>query len=252
MGFIRSDLLVVDDSEALSLTVAEAILVAINDVLGKKPQFSIALSGGSTPKQLYILLASDPFRSRVPWDRVHFFWGDERHVPPDHAESNYRMAKEAMLSKVSVPPGNVHRVLGEERDAGKAASMYEEELRAFFRLETGQLPRFDLVLLGLGPDGHTASLFPETRALHEQQRLVVDNWVVKTKSYRITMTPPVLNQADRTYFLVSGGEKAEMLREVLEGTRQPDRLPAQLIQPVHGKLRWFVDREAAKCLHSKT
>jgi 6-phosphogluconolactonase len=198
-----------------------------------------------------ILAGDDALRSRMPWGRVHFFWGDERHVPPDHPDSNYRMASEAMLSKVPVPVENIHRIRAENPDAGKAAEDYEQELRGFFKLEPGQLPAFDCVFLGMGPDGHTASLFPATKALHERKRLVVSNWVDKFQSFRITMTAPVLNNADMVIFLVSGEEKAEPLREVLEGEKQTDRFPSQLIEPTHGKLLWLVDRAAARKLRDK-
>ncbi|MFQ5694229.1 MAG: 6-phosphogluconolactonase, partial [Nitrospinota bacterium] len=175
-------------------------------------------------------------------------WGDERHVPPAHPDSNYRMAHEAMLSKVSVPPGNVHRVRAENPDAGKAAQAYERELRGFFQTGAEERPRFDLVLLGMGPDGHTASLFPGTEALREEGRLVAAPWVGKFGAFRITLTPPVLNNAACVIFLVSGGGKAEALRTVLRGDPQPERCPAQIVRPENGRLLWLVDREAARLL----
>ena len=220
--------------------------------LKSKESFAVALSGGSTPKKMFAILANDAALSKqMPWESVHFFWGDERHVPPDHADSNYRMTNEAMLSRVPVPSENIHRIRAENPDAGKAAEDYEQELRGFFKLETEQLPAFDCVFLGMGPDGHTASLFPGTKALHERQRLVVSNWVDKFQSYRITMTAPVLNNADIVIFLVSGEEKAGPLQVVLEGKKQTDRFPSQLIEPTHGKLLWLVDRAAARKLRSK-
>ena len=192
--------------------------------------FSFALSGGSTPRSLYSLLANDPsFRTEVPWDKIHFFWGDERHVPPDHPESNYRMANEAMLSKVPVPSENIHRIRAENPNAQEAAEEYEETVRTFFGVKAGAFPRFDLVLLGMGPDGHTASLFPGTEALHERRRLVVAPWVEKIHAHRITMTLPVFNQAAVILFLVSGKEKAETLRQALEGKEGKDPFPSQLI-----------------------
>ena len=212
----------------------------------------MALSGGSTPKKMFAMLANDAaLRNRMPWSRVHFFWGDERHVPPDHTDSNFRMTNEVMLSRVPVPPENIHRIRAENPDAGKAAEDYEQELREFFMLGPEQLPPFDCVFLGMGTDGHTASLFPGTKALQERKRLVVPNWVDKFQSYRITLTPPVLNNADLVIFLVSGEEKAQPLRTVLEGQKQPDRLPSQLIEPTHGKLLWLVDRAAAGLLKRK-
>jgi 6-phosphogluconolactonase len=243
---------IVENAEAVSRAAAEMVVSLTLRQLMSKDFFAVTLSGGSTPKSMFATLAHDAaLRDRMPWDSVHLFWGDERHVPPDHPDSNYRMASEAMLSKVPVPVENIHRIRAENPDAGKAAEDYEQELRGFFKLEPGQLPAFDCVFLGMGPDGHTASLFPATKALHERKRLVVSNWVDKFQSFRITMTAPVLNNADMVIFLVSGEEKAEPLREVLEGEKQTDRFPSQLIEPTHGKLLWLVDRAAARKLRDK-
>ena len=237
---------IVADSKELCQTAAEVILASVAATLHKKEFFTIALSGGSTPKGLFTLLAGDAaLQDQIPWSKIHFFWGDERHVPPDHPQSNYRMAREAMLSKAPVPDRNIHRVRAEEPDAGTAAAEYEQEIRTFFKLETGQLPCFDCVLQGMGPDGHTASLFPGTAALHETQRLVVANYVEKLQTHRITMTAAVLNNAAMIIFLVGGKEKAETLQRVLEGDPQPDLFPSQLIQPSHGQLLWLVERSAA-------
>ena len=203
-------------------------------------RFTVALSGGSTPKALYSLLAT---KSNIPWDKIYFFWGDERHVPPDHPESNYRMANEALLSKVPVRPENIFRIHAEENDAAAAALQYEQALRDSFHLSPGQFPRFDLILLGTGPDGHTASLFPGTAALNETQRLVVANWVPKFNTHRITFTFPVLNAAACVIFLASGPDKAAILHEILEN-RAAD-LPSQRVQPTNGKLIWMVDEPAA-------
>jgi 6-phosphogluconolactonase len=210
-------------------------------------RFTVALSGGSTPKSLYALLAAMP---GIPWDRICFFWGDERHVPPDCPESNYRMAHETMLAKVPVRPENVFRIRGEEKDAAAAALQYEKVLQDFFHLSPGQLPRFDLILLGVGPDGHTASLFPDTTALTEQHRLVVANWVEKFKTLGITFTFPVLNAAACVLFLSSGKDKATTLREVLEN--RSANLPSQGVRPTHGRLIWFVDEGAAGALSRPT
>ncbi|MDX2501217.1 MAG: 6-phosphogluconolactonase, partial [Deltaproteobacteria bacterium] len=180
--------------------------------------------------------------------KIHFFWGDERHVPPQDEQSNYRMAKETMLAKANVRTENIHRMQTEQSDAGKVAQDYEQELQNFFHLTADQLPVFDFNLLGIGSDGHTASLFPGTRALCEKRRRVVSNWVEKFQTNRFTMTAPVLNNADTIVFLVSGQEKAEILQQILEGDHQPDLLPAQLIRPTHGKLIWLVDRAAASRL----
>ena len=214
-------------------------------------RFTVALSGGSTPRGLYRLLAGEgepALPGRIPWRQIHFFWGDERHVPPDHPDSNYCMAQEAMLSRVPVPPENIHRIPAENPDAASAADGYAQTLRDAFRLPAGQLPRFDLILLGMGADGHTASLFPGMDAVQERKKLVVAPWVEKLRGHRITLTPPVLNNAACVMFLVSGEEKAETLRAVLQGGGQPDRFPAQLIRPSRGRLLWILDRAAARLL----
>ncbi|MFI5340875.1 MAG: 6-phosphogluconolactonase [Candidatus Methylomirabilales bacterium] len=246
----RPDIRILAEGEELSRVAAEEFVLLANEAVEASGRFSVALSGGSTPKGVYALLADKEagFRARVAWDKVHVFWGDERHVLPDHLESNYHTAREALLSRVPIPPENIHRIPAENPDATKAAEEYAEALREFFRLSAGQFPRFGLILLGMGPDGHTASLFPGTTAVFEQTRLVVALWVEKFKTYRITLTPPVLNNAACTIFLVSGEEKAETLRAVLQGPYQPDRLPAQIVRPVNGQLLWMVDRAAAQLL----
>jgi 6-phosphogluconolactonase len=246
---MKPEIQIVANAEALYRTAAEEFVRQVREAVPRKGLFTVALSGGSTPKGLYSLLASEAtLRGRLPWDKIHIFWGDERHVPPDHRDSNYRMASEAMLSKVSIPPANVHRIKCEDLDASKVADEYEQTLRNFFHLAAGQFPRFELVLLGMGPDGHTASLFPGTDAVREAQRLVLANWVEQFNTYRITLTAPVLNNAACLIFLVSGKEKAEALRAVLEGEAQPDSLPSQLIHPTNGRLLWLVDQSAARSL----
>src|SRR3974390_140459 len=226
---------------------AELVSRATNEAVSKRGRFTIALSGGSPPKSLFNLLASNA-RTTLPWDRMFFFWGDERHVPPTDPESNYRMAEEAMLGKIPVAAGNVFRIAAENPDAAAAAEAYEQTLRKFFGLAPGQIPIFDLILLGMGPDGHTASLFPGTAAVHERSRLVVSNWVEKFKTDRLTLTLPVLNAARQVAFLVSGTDKAAVLHTVLEENVPPEQYPAKLIQPVDGKLLWLVDRAAASAL----
>ena len=243
------EILIVADAQILGRTSAEIIVRQISASLDTKAFFTIVLAGGSTPQYLYTLLATDArFKAIIPWERIHFFWGDERHVPPAHSDSNFKMADEAMLSKVHVPSENIHRIRGEDPDAVKIAAAYEDVLRSFFELTPQQFPRFDCVLLGMGPDGHTASLFPETSALRNQQRLVVANWVEKFHSYRITMTAPVFNNAECIIFLVSGEKKAEMLRMVWEGDGESDRFPVQLIRPTNARFLWIVDRAAARYL----
>jgi len=246
MRSAEREIKIVAGSEALCREAADQILGRITATLREKEVFTLVLSGGSTPKNLYALLAgSKPYLDQIPWSRIHFFWGDERHVPPDHPQSNFRMTRDAMLSKAPIPDQNIHRVRAEEPNAGKAAAEYEREIRTFFNLATGQLPRFDCVLLGMGPDGHTASLFPGTVALQEKRRLVVANYVEKLQAYRITLTAPALNNAETIIFLVSGKEKAETLQKVLEGNPQPELFPSQLIQPAHGQLLWLIEQAAA-------
>ena len=202
---------------------------------------TVALSGGSTPKLMLQMLA-DQFRDEVEWSRIQFFWSDERHVPPDHPESNYRMADEALLSHVPVAPENVHRVHGENPNAAAAAADYEQRIIAVTKQP---LPRLDLIFLGLGTDGHTASIFPGSEVLHETKRLVAAPYVEKFNSYRITMTLPLLNNGAAVVFLVSGAEKAEIVKAVLEGENE---YPAQAVKPVQGELIWMLDKEAAACL----
>ena len=244
---------IVTDAVALSRAAADVFVAAANHAVEKKGAFTVALSGGSTPKALYSLLTTDlALNARVPWQKIDFFFGDERHVPPDHDDSNYRAAHEALLSKVPVSPARVFRIRGEYKETEKAAAEYEQALREFFHLSTGQLPRFDLVLLGMGPDGHTASLFPGTKALEEHKRLVTSNWVGKFYTHRITMTAPLLNNAACVLFMAHGQDKALPLKAVLEGPHEPAQLPSQLIHPAQGTLWWLVDESAAALLDPST
>ena len=238
------DLRIVDTAAELFRSAAREFATLAGQTVKKKDRFSVALSGGSTPKTLYTLLAVE-YAKAVPWDQTYFFFGDERSVPPDHPDSNYRMVNQAMFSKVPSPPDNIFRIYS-EKDPAVAAREYEETLRSFFRLSAGQLPRFDLILLGIGPDGHTASLFPDSAALNETERLVVANWVEKFKAYRITLTFPVLNHAANVMFLVSGADKAGILHEVLENPKA--NLPSQKVRPEDGQLTWLIDRPAASAL----
>ncbi|MGD1213886.1 MAG: 6-phosphogluconolactonase [Terriglobales bacterium] len=231
-------------------TAAEEFIRVARAAIGAQGRFTVALSGGSTPKALYSLLAAN--YADFAWNRIFLFFGDERHVPPTDADSNYRMVQESLLTKIAIPAENVFRVPAENPDAAAAASDYEAQLRRFFELlpgdrpgdRPGEFPRFDLILLGMGPDGHTASLFPDSPALDEQSRLVVANWVAKFNTDRITFTFPVLNRAAEVMFLVSGADKADMLRQVLEGKNTPP-LPSQRVQPSDGKLLWLLDEAAA-------
>jgi 6-phosphogluconolactonase len=230
--------------QELFAAAAEEFVHAANEAVTQRGRFTVALSGGSTPKNLFTLLATNA-RTSLPWDKMFFFWGDERHVPPEDAESNYRMADEALLSKIPVAAGNIFRVPAENPDAAAAAEAYDQTLRKFFSTEAAGVPRFDLVLLGMGPDGHTASLFPATAALQEKSRLVVANWVEKFKTSRITFTLPVLNAARCVLFLVGGMDKAPAVREVLEGNAPGEQYPSKLVQPTDGKLIWMLDKAAA-------
>lgn len=242
----RREILICRDLQGVSRRAAELFVRLASESISSSGRFAVALSGGSTPKALYALLTGDQFRPRVPWSKVHLFWGDERCVPPDHDESNYRMARELLLDKISIPQENIHRMPAEQEDHNRAADEYEQTLREFFDLEAGKWPRFDLILLGLGDDGHTASLFPRTTALGVTDRLVVADYVEKLRAHRLTLTVPVINHAAHVVFLISGASKALVLREVLEGEYHPHRLPAQLIRPVEGKLLFIIDREAAR------
>jgi 6-phosphogluconolactonase len=224
---------------------AEEFVSVARAAIGAQGRCTVALSGGSTPKALYSLLAAN--YADFAWNRVFLFFGDERHVPPTDPESNYRMVNDALLTKVSIPPENVFRVLTENPDAVAAASGYESQLRKFFEIRPGEFPRFDLILLGVGPDGHTASLFPDSAALDEQSHLVVANWVAKFNTHRITFTFPVLNRAAEVLFMASGPDKAEMLHQVLEANNTSP-LPSQRVAPSDGKLLWMLDEAAASKL----
>jgi len=207
----------------------------------------VALSGGATPRALYSLLATAEFREKIPWPQIHLFWGDERCVPPNHRDSNYGLAYETLISRVPIPKENVYRMKGGE-DPQIAAFDYEQALRQFFGLSGRGLPRFDLIFLGLGEDGHTASLFPGSEVLQEKRRLVCAAYVKRFKSNRLTLTLPVLNNAANIFFLVAGERKASALREILYGKDARRLLPAQRVRPMKGRLVWFVDAAAGSLL----
>jgi 6-phosphogluconolactonase len=243
MNQTPNEVRVFDGMASLLRATADEIASIARAAVDARGRFAWALAGGSTPRDVYRLLASDPHRERMPWNAIHFFWGDERHVPPDHPDSNFRMAREAMLDAVPVPADNIHRVPAEEPDAQRAAAEYESTLREFFQAQ--DWPAFDLIQLGLGKEGHTASLFPGGAAIRERERWVVAPWVEAQNTFRVTLTPPVLNHARRTLFLVAGDEKAEALHAVLEGAREPEVYPAQIVE---GNRLWMVDRAAARLL----
>lgn len=231
------------DARSLAERADGRFLRLVGSALRIRGRFTVALAGGSTPWQLYSLLAE----KKQDWAGVHFFWGDERCVPPDAAESNFRMADEALLSHAAIPAENIHRIHG-ELPAEKAAMDYQDELHRFFGYQT---PRFDLILLGLGDDGHTASLFPGSPVVQEKVR-----WVAAVEQPlppppqmdRVTLTPPVLNAAANILFLVAGEEKAIRLAQVLQGAYHPDLLPAQIVAPRNGHVCWLVDQAAAEKL----
>jgi 6-phosphogluconolactonase len=236
-------------ADALMADAAGRFVSAAAQATREMGRFVVALAGGSTPKRLYELLGAPEYANRVDWKHMHVFWGDERCVPPDDQASNYGLARSAFLERVPLPEANVHRIRGEDAPS-EAAAAYEQELRRV--LDTPDGPpsvrpncRFDLVLLGMGSNGHTASLFPGLRAVRERERWVMAEHVAELAAWRITLTPPLLNAAAQIVFLVSGSDKAAMLRRVLEGPVQADSLPAQAIAPRDGVLTWLVDAPAA-------
>lgn len=236
---------VLPDRTGLMRAAAEEFVNVAGRAQAARGRFSVALSGGSTPAALYTLLATEDFARRVDWSRVHVFWGDERCVPPDHPQSNYRMARETLLSRVPLQAGNMYRIRGED-DPKQAAAAYEGLLRQF--LGGGS---FDLVLLGMGDNGHTASLFPGLPGVTEPVRWVLAQYVEVVSMWRVTLTPVVINAAHHVTFLVAGSEKADRLRDVLQGPAQVEVLPSQAIQPTRGELRWLVDAAAAARLESR-
>jgi 6-phosphogluconolactonase len=241
------DVRILTTPQELFDVAAGEIVRTANEAVAARGRFTIALSGGSTPKSLFHLLATNA-RTALPWDRMYFFWSDERHVPPTDADSNYLMADEVMLSKIPVSAANVFRVEAENPDAQAVADAYEQTLKKFFKTKDGEIPAFDLILLGMGPDGHTASLFPGTDALAEKSRLVVANYVEKLKTSRITFTLPLLNAARCVMFLVSGTDKAPALKAVLEENVPGEQYPSKLVAPTNGSLIWLIDRGAASGL----
>jgi len=239
------------DPAALAWRAAQHLVELSEEAVSARGRVRIAVSGGSTPKATFALLAdpAHPFLTRMPWEHIELFFVDERTVPPDHPDSNYRMTREALLDKVNLRPDQIHRIQG-ELEPEVAAAEYEYDLRRTFRLEGAEAPRFDIVTLGMGDDGHTASLFPHTDAIHEIGRLVVANQVPQKDTWRVTLTWPVINHAREVFFLIAGQEKAEPLKEVFLGPKDVERLPSQLIWPASGILTLILDRQAAALLPS--
>jgi len=245
---MRRSIRVYGNPEALAASAAAEFFMRAKRSHAEGRIFSCALSGGTTPAFLFAQMSDPETLTRLPagfWNSVHFFWGDERAVPADHPDSNYRLAREALLHKIEIPDENIHPIHPEAGPASMAAARYETELRSLFDLPTGDVPRLDLMFLGMGDDGHTASLFPQSEALYEKTGLVAAPWVNELGSYRITLTLPVINNAACVIFLVQGSSKAETVRRVLSEVPSPDQLPAQAVRPIAGELIWMLDQAAA-------
>ena len=235
------------DIDTLSQQAAQYVVRTASESIAARGRFTIALSGGTTPRKLYTLLGSEPYNSQIDWQQVHIFWGDERCVPPDNPDSNYYMAQEVLLSKISIPALQVHRMPADQPGRDATSQSYTAEMQSAFG--TQGIPVFDLIQLGMGPEGHTASLFPHQASLHETQRLVMPVSVPKPPPDRLTFTPPVLNAARNILFLVTGSDKAEALQAVLEGEYQPEEYPAQIVRPPDGEVVWMLDNAVSANLH---
>ncbi len=237
------------DSEKLIHAAAQSIVRVANEAIASRGRFTFALSGGSTPRKLYGLLASDPYRDQINWSLVEIFWSDERCVPADDAESNYHLAQEVMLSKLALPAHQIHRMPADEADRDAASQAYGLEMQRVFA--TNGVPDFDLLQLGMGPEGHTASLFPHQASLMERERLVMPVTVPKPPPLRLTFTPRLLNAAHHVLFLVTGADKADAIQAVLEHPYQPEEYPAQIVRPTQGEVTWMLDTAAAAKLSQK-
>ena len=246
---MAGNLVTCPDHAALNVKAAEVFRDVAKKALFGSGTCTVSLSGGSTPKSLYALLATPAWKDQFQWKHIHLFWGDERCVPITHPDSNFGMVDRELLSKIEIPAENIHRFPVELNEPNAIAAEYERRLKEFFG--TNGVPRFDLVFLGLGENGHTLSLFPHSSALKETKRFVVADWIEEMKGYRATMTFPLINAARNINFLVSGSGKAQVLKDVLEGPRQPEQLPAQLIAPNSGKLTWLVDKDAASLVQAR-
>ena len=237
-----------ENLDELSEAAAEEFISIGSKAIKKNGRFTVALSGGSTPKALYKKLVSEKYKDKLDWEKVFFFFGDERDVSPQSVKSNFRMAHENLLKPLKVQPQNIYRWHTEIINAPEVADNYEKGLKKFFELSNGEFPNFDLIFLGMGGDGHTASLFPFTDALNEKKRTVVSNFVEKLNANRLTFTFPTINNASNIIFLVTGKEKAPALKEVLEGEKNCEKFPSQCIKSKNGKIQWFVDTQAADLL----
>ncbi len=238
---MKSNINIFPNKDILIRESAKYIAGLMDDFIKENGKCTFVLAGGSTPKGLYETLASDPYKNSIDWNKVHFFWGDERCVPPDHEDSNYRMVQEAMIDHLDISSGNIHRIPAEEKPAD-AAREYENSLKSFFG-DKEEFPRFDIILLGIGDDGHTASLFPGTTAIDENDRWVTEVYVPQLDTHRITMAFPVINNGRNVIFLVTGETKAKVVNKILKDGSLS--LPASLIRPVNGDLVYIFDKEAA-------
>jgi 6-phosphogluconolactonase len=238
------------DLDTLSQRAAQYVVRVSQEAIVTHGRFTLALAGGSTPKKLYALLAQEPYRNQIDWALTEIFWSDERCVPPENPESNYALAQEVLLPRIPIAASQIHRMPADQPDRDQAARAYTREMQRVFG--TDGVPSFDLIQLGMGPEAHTASLFPHQPALHEQTRLVIPvSGVPKPPPDRLTFTPPLLNAAMHVLFLVTGEEKADALHTVLEGPYQPDEYPAQVVRPTQGEVTWMLDRAAASKLRHR-
>ncbi len=233
-----------DDKHTLSQHAAEYIMRIAQEAIDLHGHFTIALTGGTTPGEVYSLIGSEPFRSQLDWQLVDIFWGDERCVPHNSTESNFYLAQEVLLDKIAIPKSQIHPMPADQLDREAASQAYSIEMQNTF--DTNGIPSFDLIHLGMGPEGHTASLFPHQASLHEKHRLVMPVSVPKPPPDRLTFTPPLLNAARNVLFLVTGSEKADALHAVLEGEYQPDEYPAQIVRPINGEVVWMLDKAVAQ------
>lgn len=243
------EVIVCKDIEDLSMKAADLFARIAQKAVSQRGVFTVALSGGNTPLLLYKRLAGEPYRKSIDWKCVHIFWGDERCVPPSHADSNYRLAYTAFISKINMPVANVHRIKGEA--CPQAADEYEKEIKAFFTLSAGEFPAFDLTLLGMGADSHTASIFPQSPVVNEKERIAVSVRAPADSGWRVTLTPPAINASANVIFLTAGRDKAEALKECVEGGFTPEKHPAQITRLSKGRVLWLADIAAASMLKLK-
>jgi 6-phosphogluconolactonase len=237
------------DIDTLSQEAARYVVRVASESITTHGRFTLVLAGGSTPKKLYGLLASEPYRDQIDWALTEIFWSDERCVPPASEDSNYHLAQEVLLSKVPISVAQIHRMPADADNRDQASLAYTQEIQRVFG--TNGIPSFDLIQLGMGPEGHTASLFPHQASLHEQTRLIMPVTVPKPPPPRLTFTPPLLNAAMHVLFLVTGQDKADALQAVLEGEYNPDEYPAQIIRPTQGEVAWMLDPAAASKLRAQ-